>query len=190
MANMESMGQVGETRPLGINNAGCDSCSGEGNGANCMVQAIAKSWSFAIIMFISVASWWALQVLPPALWWYDAKSMIASDAKLGEPVVMYVDREIKRPVFGEWDVILRRRFEDGWVIVCVAPGTSYYRPNSSMPRPLTLDWWTADQCRPDAPGLYFVSTIWTFDPAWLPGKRKTSPLVSNTFRIFQNEADK
>lgn len=153
-----------------------------------MVQTVAKSWTFAIIMFVAVASWWALQVLPPASWWHDAESMVASDAELGDPVILYVNREIKREVPGEWEVTLRRKSGDGWVIVCVAPGTSYYRPNSALPSPLTLDWWTAGQCAPPAPGLYFVSTIWTFDPTWLPGQRKTSPLVSNTFRIFEDEA--
>jgi hypothetical protein len=130
--------------------------------------------------------WWAAQVLPTAAFWFDARTMVVPDAPLSADVVLVVDREIKRAVYGRWTVTVRRQTEDGWTLACPpSRGSSDYNPKASLPDALTLDWWTDGQCAISEPGRYFITTTWTFEPRRLPGTRTTAPLVSNVFTIAE-----
>jgi hypothetical protein len=111
--------------------------------------------------------------------------MVVPDSVVGSDTVLLVDREIHRPVYGDWTVTVRKHVGDGWVLHCVATGGSDYSPLASLPDPLTLDWWTLDQCPDMTAGTYFITTTWAFRPPWLPGYRRSPPLVSNAFRVME-----
>ena len=154
-----------------------------------MVWGIVTSWTATVTAFLAVALWWALQVFPAASFYYEARSMIVPDLPHGADVVMLVDREVKRPVYGRWTVTVRRYEGGGWVMACApARGSSDYSPQASLPDPLTLDWWTEGQCEITEPGRYFITTTWAFEPRRLPGTRRSVPLVSNVFAIAEIEA--
>jgi hypothetical protein len=106
----------------------------------------ASRWSVTLGALMAVVLWWAASVLPPSSFWFVARSMVVPDSVVGSDTVLLVDREIRRPVYGDWTVTVRKRAGDGWVLHCVATGGGDYSPLASLPDPLTLDWWTLDQC--------------------------------------------
>lgn len=73
---------------------------------------------------------------------------------------MIVDRSIKRSFHAHWVASLRRWDGNGWVIDCTAYGESNYRVGARFPVPLTLGWWTENQCPALRPGRYMVATTW------------------------------
>ena len=152
-----------------------------------MVRRIVNSWIVIWVALMLVATWWGLHIFPRSGHWVEFRSMVVADAPLGDPVIMQVDRTIHRPTFGDWHVVVRRQLAGGWGIDCTASGASDYFPGSALPDPLTLEWWTEGQCALTQPGLYFVTTTWTFRPEWVAGPRVSPPLVSNTFRIVEVE---
>lgn len=153
-----------------------------------MVWRMITSWTATTTALIAVVGWWALQVLPPASYYFDANHMQVADAPAGAEIILFVDREIKRPVYGRWTVTVRKQTDDGWELACVpARGVSDYFPQAKLPDPLTLSWWTDGQCTLAEPGKYFITTTWSFEPQGLPGVRTTRPLVSNIFTITEVE---
>lgn len=158
-----------------------------------MASKIVRSWSFAFIMLAAVAVWWGLKALPPASFWFRASTMIIPDVPAGDDVILLVDRQIHRPVYGEWTTTLRQQTSpQEWQLVCVARGDSDYDVRAALPSSTTLDWWTGGQCENPGPGTYFLTTTWTFFPDALPGiplpnGRRTPPLVSNAFRVLDVE---
>ena len=153
-----------------------------------MVWRLATSWAATIAMLFIVLGWWAMQVFPPATYYFEARHMIVPDAPTGAGVVLFVDRDIHRPVFGRWTVTVRRQAGEGWVQACApAHGSNNYLPESVLPDPLTLEWWTEGQCSLTEPGRYFITTTWAFEPRRLPGTRRSAPLVSNVFAIVDIE---
>jgi hypothetical protein len=145
----------------------------------------AGRWNVTLGALLAVVLWWAASVLPPSSFWFVARSMVVPDSVVGSDTVLLVDREIRRPVYGDWTVTVRKHVGDGWVLHCVATGGSDYSPLASLPDPLTLDWWTLDQCQDLTAGTYFITTTWAFRPPWLPGYRRSPPLVSNAFRVME-----
>lgn len=96
---------------------------------------------------------------------------------------MTVDREIKRPFRGSWQVTLRQWDGAGWVTWCNAQGASNYRPDSRFPKDLSLQWWTNGQCHPVPQGRYKVTTTWVIkDIPWMPEKTVTAD--SNIFEVL------
>jgi len=150
-----------------------------------MVRRLVSSWIFTWAAFLCVGAWWALHVLPRAEHWVQFGNMVVADVPLGDSVIMDVDRIIRRAAFGEWTVVLRRQQASGWNVHCTAEGQGDYFPGAALPDPLTLEWWTEGQCEPKLPGLYFITTTWTFYPEWVAGPRVSLPLVSNTFRVVE-----
>lgn len=123
----------------------------------------------------------------PASWWYSVRSVVVFDSVVGADVLMSVDRQIHRAFTAEWDVLVRRKKDDGsgWVIVCQARGRSNYRPDAILPDPLTLAWWTGGQCPTPPAGRILVSTIWTIDAG--AGRTKAVVAESNFFTIHPRE---
>lgn len=152
-----------------------------------MVRRVIQSWGFGLLSLLAVAIWWAANVLPTANYWFETSTMLVPDAPLGEPLVLIVDREIKRPVYGEWTVTVRRQQDGGWHLECIARGSGDYLPQATLPTPLTLEWWTEGQCSIRRAGTYFVTTTWAFRPLGVPGYRRSAPLVSNAFRVLEVE---
>jgi hypothetical protein len=128
--------------------------------------------------------------MPPATYWFEARAMVIPDVVEGRPIVMLVDREIRRPALGNWQVTVRRFNEGrGSIVYCNAHGSANYSPQAELPEPLTLDWWTEGKCPPLTPGEYVVTTRWAFEPQWTIGDRRSAPLISNAFTVMgaQNE---
>jgi len=136
---------------------------------------------------IPVLAYWALYFIPTASYWMTVGRVTAFDAPFGASVVMEVDRSIRRPFTAEWRVLVRRHDGLGWQIVCTARGGGNYRPDASLPSPLTLDWWTDGQCPSPPPGQIMVSTTWTINSG-LPGVR-TVVAESNIFRVVDMEEE-
>ena len=150
-----------------------------------MVRAL-RTWKAAIAAFVFMVVWLAALNLPRADYWFVPISMIVPDVPHEGDVILFVEREIRRPAVGRWVVTVRRATEGGWTLHCPpAHGQSDYKPDSIFPEPLTLEWWTEGQCSVTEPGRYFISTTWWFDPDWLPGERRTPPLVSNVFTVTE-----
>jgi hypothetical protein len=151
-----------------------------------MVRRVVRSWSFAWVSLLAVAIWWGASMLPTSGYWFRADSMLVPDMPVGDDVVMIVDREIRRPVYGTWTVTVRQQQgEEGWRLYCIARGETDYTPLATLPDPVTLNWWTEGGCDDLEAGTYFVTTTWAFRPTWLPGHRRTRPLVSNSFRVLE-----
>lgn len=152
-----------------------------------MVRAL-TSWKATIASFLVMLAMWAMFTLPRADYWFVAHTMVVPDVPAGAEVVLLVDREIRRKIYGRWTVTVRRVENGGWMLHCPpAYGSGDYHTQAVLPNPLTLAWWTEGQCDITEPGMYFISTTWAFDPDWLPGTRRTPPLVSNVFTVAEVE---
>jgi hypothetical protein len=99
----------------------------------------------------------------PASFWMEVRAIELVQAKAGHPVIMMVDRTIKRDFVASW-VVSVRRAENGMDLVCVGSGTSNYRSGAEVPKSLTLGWWTGGGCNTLEPGRYFVATDWRIHP--------------------------
>lgn len=152
-----------------------------------MVWKLTTSWLGTFVAFCIVAGWWALQTLPPASYWYQPRAIIVADADEAQPIVLLVDRVIRRPFRGEWNVTIRRRERHGWVVFCSASGQTIYSPSSVLPETLTLSWWTDGQCEPLPAGEYTIYSTWTIFPELAAGTRTTGRLISNPFTIHSAE---
>lgn len=139
------------------------------------------SWG-AFTLALTLAALWAGTRLWPAAWWLEVRRVIVFDGPAAAPVIMTADRTIHRPFIARWDVAIWQWTGSGWRVTCAANGTHGYRPESELPVPLTLEWWTAGGCPVLAPGRYYVATVWTIHPAGpLPEKLILSD--SNIFEI-------
>lgn len=119
----------------------------------------------------------------PSTFWIEVRSIRVFDAQAGEPVLMAVDRTIKRPFSGKWVVSVRRLMTSGrQSLYCTASGETDYQVDSEYPEPLTLRWWTFPNCDPLPPGTYVINTTWTVEgDGFLLNRRITKS--SNIFQI-------
>ena len=185
---MEGFGSRGKGCLVADYYSGGDSSSGAGIARIWMVWRIVTGWKATLAAFLAVAAWWALQVFPTASFYFTANHMMVPDSPQDADVVLFVDREVKRPVYGRWTVTVRRYEGEGWSLACPpSRGSSDYFPQASLPDPLTLAWWTDGQCTISEPGRYFITTTWSFEPRRFPGTRQSAPLVSNVFTIAEIE---
>lgn len=143
-----------------------------------------------IRVITTLAPWIAigLWVIPPMLInlepsenWYRIGSITVSDANSGDPIYMTVSRVISKPFVGNWGVTIRKVTNEGTEIACVSSGTTTYRTDAILPKPLTLDWWTYPVKCVLAPGRYRLDTVWQFDVAY--GVAKTVTAESNVFQV-------
>jgi hypothetical protein len=92
------------------------------------VDPLGIRWNVTLGALLAVVLWWAASVLPPSSFWFVARTMVVPDSVVGSDTVLLVDREIRRPVYGDWTVTVRKHVGDGWVLHCVATGGSDYSP--------------------------------------------------------------
>ena len=145
------------------------------------IRRIFASWSLPLVL-LGVLLWYlALATYPRPSFWYQIEDIVVFDVPEGEEIVLDVDREIRRPFTARWSVLVREYSESasGWEIVCVARGHGDYRPDATLPEPLTLRWWTNGQCPQLEPGRYMISTVWRIDAPTL-GER----VVARDSNIF------
>lgn len=116
----------------------------------------------------------------PASAWLEISSIHATDTKRGMDPLLLVDRTIHAPFAGEWTVTVRRIEPEGLVVACEGSGQTNYSPDSRLPRPTPLKWWSGVECRLE-PGSYRVDTSWRVYPPGYP--MKTQHHSSNIFRV-------
>lgn len=132
-----------------------------------------------------VAAWVVLSlpsILPAALW-LEVRSVEVADTRVGLDPDMVVDRTVRQPFLGSWNVDVERKVGSGrYVLVCTARGQNSYAPDNDLPTPLRLTWWTyPTDCTPTQPGIYRVETRWRIR---LPGGPYKELLVySNDFTV-------
>lgn len=120
--------------------------------------------ALAILASILAAHFW------PASWWFEARSVYVADARETESPLIVADRTIYRPFHAEWRVRVWRHETDGEEVACEAIGGGDYRPTARQPRTVTLDWYSAGQCRDLPPGRYSLTVTWRIARGVLPPK--------------------
>lgn len=144
-----------------------------------LITVIGSRWFF----YLTLAAWFAYFAshLWPASTWLEVQSVHVLNGKVGEPVLMAVDRKINRAFHANWEVTVHK-WEGGFSFHCRATGASNYRPGAELPKNLTLRWWTYDQCTDLPPGRYRITTRWVIDNLGVIADRAVS-VDSNVFEI-------
>ena len=145
------------------------------------LRHIAGSWS-ALVAGLLWLVYFTVSALWPASFWLDVRSVRVADSAVGEQVVMYVDREIKREFSGRWSAAVRDVTSGSYAVVCAAGDESMYRVGAELPANLTLGWWTNGRCVTLPAGEYVVGTIWRIDTGFFVGD-KTVRVTSNIFKV-------
>ena len=146
-----------------------------------MLRAIVNYFSFVfagvlLLLVMTIIQFW------PASFWFDVRDVRVFDSMVGQPVVMAVDRTIRRDFKGEWVASIRSLQNGKWISYCTARGSTNYREDSVLPDPLTLQWWTHPDCHPLPPGKYTMRTTWVIKgESFLPDKLAQAD--SNIFEI-------
>lgn len=139
-----------------------------------------NKWSVAatVVAAVLLGLW-----LWPTWYWFEVHTLFINDAKVGQPITMLVDREVKRGFNGEFQITVHR-WQGGLVSYC-SPGWSNsrdYVPGAVYPMPLTLDWWTDGKCYPLPAGQFQVTTRWRLIMPW-PVPDKELVVRSNVFKV-------
>lgn len=119
----------------------------------------------------------------PASFWLDVDSIKAGPATAWNTVPVVLDRTIKRPFYGQWDVSVKEVTLVGLVPVCIARGATSYNPDTSLPPTPTMRWLTDGACQTLPSGTYLIDVTWRIRPSvsWLPEKQVTRR--SNIFEV-------
>lgn len=130
------------------------------------------------IMFMSAALW-------PVSYWFSVGHIKVEDSLLDEPIIMDIDRTVKRPFYADWTVTVRKSVDDGYVIACLYKASTDYRTDAALPSPVTLNWWTNGECPITESGYYIVTTSWDIRPDILGLPKKVYTVESNVFRVTE-----
>lgn len=91
---------------------------------------------------------------------FEVASVVAH--RDGDTATLDVDRTIKRPFAMSFSVRVMEGVDGGWREFCAMQGPVIeYRPESVLPDPVTLDWWTWGQCATLPDGAAQIWTTWT-----------------------------
>ncbi len=140
-------------------------------------------------MFLIMAVWLIAYLgvhLWPASFWFEVRTVQVQETLENTPILMVVDREIKRPFVAEWVATVRRVSPTKLEPFCSGSGRNDYSPVQDMPEVPTLEWWTGGKCPTLPAGDYIVDTVWTVEPSipFLPYKHIRN--TSNLFHICAN----
>lgn len=146
-----------------------------------MHKAAVSSFNWVYILLIG----WVLMAggaLTPTWVWFDVKDIHVYDSHVGQTPKMDVEREIRYSFSARWTATVMRKDQYGrFSTYCASTGENDYRPENSIPIPVTLDWWTWPiKCELPA-GDYRLNTLWTLDIPFFP--KKTLRVVSNEFNV-------
>jgi hypothetical protein len=123
---------------------------------------ILAPWLMVIGLSIQPLEEWFRERTPTSFW-FEVISITVSDARVGDEIIMNVVRRIKRSFTATWIVTVRKIEQSGVSVACVSSGTNHYIPDSVLPSPLTLNWWT-HPVKCDLPvGRYTLDTVWTIN---------------------------
>lgn len=151
-----------------------------------------KGFNFVLLAAIVIAATPGLlqqyhkQVDPPPVppeAFMTVESIEVRDTPEGEDPLVWVDRQVHRTFFAEWDVWVLDAASGELVENCDGHGRNDYHPTNVMPRPLNLfAWWMlrSEPCNLDV-GSYFVRTIWHLRAE--DGFTRMVRADSNVFRI-------
>jgi len=118
----------------------------------------------------------------PSSWWMDVQSVRVADGRVGQPVIMYVQREIKRDFTATWGVSVRQLSEGKTFIACAQSAVADYRRGTDLPEVVTLGWWSNGRCETLPAGVYVLQTTWQIHgTGLLPAKTVHS--TSNPFKV-------
>ena len=137
------------------------------------------------IAFIASVLWIlavAVSYAWPTSWWMEVNSVRVADSKVGQPIVMAVDRVIHKSFVAQWGVNVRVVSVDGSYVACAASALSSYVAGAEIPHAVDLGWWTNNQCATLPVGSYVVHTTWVI-PGIGPLPDKTITVVSNIFKV-------
>ena len=136
--------------------------------------------AFGIILAPLLVIW-----LWPMSYWFDVRMVHINDARIGEPIEMLVQRDVRNSFTGMYYVTIHKWMTNGPSGYCRMQGGPWeYKKGAVYPVPLTLLWWTegSKDCNRPPPGQYQITTRWVkLSDGLLPEKSVTA--VSNIFTI-------
>lgn len=139
-----------------------------------MMDLVSAMGAAVVIVF---AILWAM----PTSVWFDVRAVQILNAHPGESPRMVVDAQANIPTLLEWSVLVSRKTETGWNLVCSVSGIREHGPDTQVPVNVDLDWWTwPSECRL-AEGQYVVRTIWKTHVFGIIAK--DSRILSNVFTV-------
>lgn len=126
----------------------------------------------------------------PTYYWYSVESVRVEDVVYCQeaPIQMGVIRNVHKNFTGTYSTHIRDGVNGTMVLEGQESGVIQYNTASSLPSPLTLEWWapTIYEFVPCLdPGLYYLETCWTIYPKYLPKKKVCKD--SNIFEIRREE---
>ena len=146
-----------------------------------MTRRIVSFWHWIVAVSLFSVMLGILQFFP-ASYWFEVRSVNVRNSHAGDEIEMAVDRTINHDFHAVWSVTIRKWEGNGWVVRCNASGASNYKTNAVFPVPLTLKWWTWDQCKSLGQGRYQLETVWNIDGLGLMPNKQV-PSVSNVFDV-------
>lgn len=147
-----------------------------------LIARLIDSWAVFVVSLLGLSLYVAMHAWP-ASYWLAVSSVKAGPSTPWAAVPMAVDREIKQPFLGVWNVSVNRFGEKGWVAFCAASGTQRYNAGAELPSNLDLDWWTEGVCPVLPEGRYMIDTTWRIRPDWSIVPDKTVTARSNIFEV-------
>lgn len=130
----------------------------------------------AVVMFI---------FLTPVTMWFSVNRMDIRDAATWEQVTVDYSRDIHRPFYGEWRVMVREVTEAGTEVICSTDWhPNDYKTDSVLPEPVSLEWlmWTEPACYRLPPGDYEATITWSVNQdSWLFNREVSR---TDTFQIY------
>ena len=143
-------------------------------------RILASAWIVLPVFMIYIGL-----ALIPASYWHNKGEMFVLDPQTSQPIHLLWTGGTVRGFTGRYTVVVRNLDQNR--IVCEAMGGPFtYRPNSTRPEPLTMDWWApSDQrCSTLPADAYTVETCWTVKAPFggvVPDK--THCVTSNPFQV-------
>jgi len=137
---------------------------------------------FTRTVAIFFMGWLLFAAILPGNWWLDVRSVQVSDAYVGEPPLMAIDRTIHHDFVGTYIVNVEqlqsnRRYSK----VCSTVNTVNYSKDAALPQPATLDWWVwPGECSLGS-GRYRIKTSWVIEDEWFPDK--IIKVTTNSFTV-------
>lgn len=129
-----------------------------------------------------ILGWTALASVPITWFWFKPEHLFIADATVGQTPHIAFEREIMRPVFMSYAVVVRQL--PGLAVVCEGGnGPFTYRPDVEFKPDADLVWWAAgdERCASLPVGSYVVETCWTMPLQLFPDK---SVCVEGAFNIL------
>lgn len=112
----------------------------------------------------AIVAFWVLQFggafVPASVWYEVGRVEVVEPVYVGEEIHLSVNRKVKRPFDGEYDVVV---VDEGTnAIVCDGGASLHYDPSRSLPKPVTLAWWVGEPCDLQV-GDYHMISRWKIE---------------------------